>query len=291
MLTKWSKPVFAPDGGDGAAVEGEPVETPSFEWGELDEDLKGFIGDMSPMEVAKAGFSHKQGATRREEQIRDSLMDDADFAAKMAEKHGMVSAPKDDKAFMEMAKSRISEDTEYKRPEIDLPTPDGVLDTWAKAAREAGVTPTQHEAMVKTASEGIKAYNEAAYEAALVDIKAQEGENYEENNVQIENLFRALGGEAEMAKMIYGSLPPEMHGKARAFLASQGKAIGTGEISGDALNAGGSTSGGSGDVDADFTAAKEEMAKYGYDRDKAPQAVNEEYDRAYFARQAATGKK
>lgn len=50
-------------------TEGQDTGQDAFSWGEIDDDLKSFVGDKSPIDIAKEALSHKQAATRRTEQI------------------------------------------------------------------------------------------------------------------------------------------------------------------------------------------------------------------------------
>lgn len=281
----------APGGaaGEGGSGEGEGGEGAAFDWGEVSEELQPFTEGKSPTEALTALLgerdAHKQGATRRREQIIEELEGDDDFSKGYAEKRGLMAVPKGEAELIEFAKSRFGVDTKYEHPEIE--GADGeLLDAFSAAARSNGVGPKQYKAMIGGAVEAMQEKAAAAAEAMDTTLREEWGDNFDENNVLIEDYLRAIGDEKAGDTMaVLARFPPAQQRKAADVMVALGKAIGSAERNGDGSGFGGGK-GGSGDPEADWTAAKAAANEAG-GYAKAPDDVKAEYNRAYEARKLA----
>jgi len=277
----------APDVGAGGGGGDAPVGGGgAFDWGEVSDDFKGLTEGKTPMEALQAVVeerdAHKAGATRRHEQIVSDLEGDDEFAKAFAEKRGLVSSPKDDAAFIELGKSRITDDTKYSHPEIEG-SDASMLDAFAASARAQGIVPSQYKAMMSGASEAIQAAAQQSAEAMDASLKEKWGDDYDENNVQIDNFLRAVGDESSDGIVkVLARFPPDQQEMAADVLAMLGKKVGASEHGGD--KGAGSRGGSAGGADASeaWIAAKAVMSEAG-GFDKMSGAQKETYKAAYEA--------
>lgn len=159
----------------------------AYKWEGLDADLEKYVGGRSPLEIARESLAHKQGATRRSEQIlKDSgAMMPPEKGSEMA--FFAKFAPEDVAAYSEAAKDELGANA---GPEV------GVI---AGAAKAAGLHPAQFKALVGAMKEG----NDAA-------VKAQ-GQAFEGAIAEAWGKDRAAHTEmvARAAKSIAPDLPPD----------------------------------------------------------------------------------
>ena len=285
----WLKgPVWEAAGEGIGGGEGEGEGAPAaFDWGEVDDDLRGFIADKDPLTVAREGLAHQRGATQRHEKIVEGLKADENFIKDFSEKNGFIKAPADDDQFIEFAKSRIGEDAEYKHPKIEGAN-EGMLDMWAAAAREAGLPPGQYSAFVSKAAETLQAA--AADGAAKVheDLKAQWGDDFAEKNVHIDNFMRAVGDEGgKTMTQILSMFPPELQVGAANVLSHLGSQIGSAEKSGDMPNFGGKSDGGAA---MSWDDARKMLSDVDNDISKLSGDERAQYDAAFASYKASKGK-
>lgn len=131
-------------GGDGAGDGGAG----GFKWEGLDDDLKGFVGDKTPAEIAKEGFAHKQSATRRAEQImkESGMLAPPETGKELDFFKGF--APEEVAAYADAAKDELGEDAGAGGAAL------------MAAAKDAGLHPQQFKSLIG----GLKEANAKAAE-------------------------------------------------------------------------------------------------------------------------------
>lgn len=263
-------------GGDGGAGDGG---VPAFTWGEMDEDVTAFVGERTPQEIAKEALAHKQGATRRREQLVEDLQGDDDFINGLMEKRGLVAAAKDDKEFMAQAKARVTDETKYTMPEIEG-ADESLLGVYEGAARENGVLPGQLSGLLKSAHTAMVAAAEKHSETMMAEMIAADGEaTVNEKSVNVEAFMAALGGdEAKTAQQAISALPPSLQKGAFDLFAKLGADIGRSEHRGDGAENG--SKGGGGDPQQDWNDARA-MAREAGGYDKLTDDQKAKHDAAY----------